>query len=82
MAKDTKETINENIEETVIIKSRIRKWWDTNKSKLTWFGIGALAGAGTLLVTAVLVEPADEQYEGDDEETVTIDTSLNDIAAS
>lgn len=76
MAKDTVNT-NETVENTdkVTVKTRARNWWDNNKSKLTWFGIGALTGAGTVVAAALLLEPAEEQYEGDDEDTVAIDFS-------
>lgn len=76
MAKDTVNT-NETVENTdkATVKTRARNWWDNNKSKLTWFGIGALTGAGTVVAAALLLEPAEEQYEGDDEDTVAIDFS-------
>ena len=75
MAKDTvitKETVDND---KVTVKTRVRNWWDNNKSKLTWFGIGALTGAGTVVAAALLVEPYEGQYEGDNEETVAIDVS-------
>ena len=76
MAKDTVNT-NETVENTdkVTVKTRARNWWDNNKSKLTWFGIGALTGAGTVVAAALLLEPTEEQYEGDNEDTVVIDFS-------
>lgn len=73
MAKDTVNT-NETIEnEKVTIKTRVGSWWSNNKSKLAWFGVGALTGAGTVVAAALLLEPAENQYEGDDEDTVAID---------
>lgn len=77
MAKDTnvKKTETETIETEVIVKSRARAWWDNNKNKLFWFGVGTLTGAGTVIGTALLLEPTEEQYEGDNEPTVTIDTN-------
>lgn len=75
MAKDTVNT-NETVDnDKVTVKTRARNWWDNNKSKLTWFGIGALTGAGTVVAAALLVEPTEEQYEGDNEDTVVIDLS-------
>ena len=75
MAKDTVNT-NETVDnDKVTVKTRARNWWDNNKSKLTWFGIGAITGAGTVIGTALLLEPAEEQYEGDNEDTVVIDLS-------
>ena len=75
MAKDTVIT-NETVDnDKVTVKTRVRNWWDNNKSKLTWFGIGALTGAGTVVAAALLLEPPEEQYEGDDEDTVAIDIS-------
>ena len=75
MAKDTVIT-NETIDnDKVTVKTRVRNWWDNNKSKLTWFGIGALTGAGTVVAAALLLEPTEEQYEGDNEDTVAIDIS-------
>lgn len=75
MAKDTVNT-NETVDnDKVTVKSRARNWWDNNKSKLTWFGIGALTGAGTVVAAALLLEPTEEQYEGDNEDTVVIDLS-------
>ena len=75
MAKDTVIT-NETVDnDKVTVKTRVRNWWDNNKSKLTWFGIGALTGAGTVVAAALLVEPYEGQYEWDNEETVAIDVS-------
>ena len=75
MAKDTVIT-NETVDnDNVTVKTRVRNWWDNNKSKLTWFGIGALTGAGTVVAAALLLEPIEEQYEGDNEDTVAIDIS-------
>ena len=75
MAKDTVIT-NETVDnDKVTVKTRVRNWWDNNKSKLTWFGIGALTGAGTVVAAALLLEPTEEQYEGDNEDTVVIDLS-------
>ena len=75
MAKDTVIT-NETVDnDKVTVKTRVRNWWDNNKSKLTWFGIGALTGAGTVVAAALLLEPIEEQYEGDNEDTVAIDIS-------
>lgn len=75
MAKDTVNT-NETVDnDKVTVKTRARNWWDNNKSKLTWFGIGALTGAGTVVAAALLLEPTEEQYEGDNEDTVVIDFS-------
>ena len=75
MAKDTVIT-NETVDnDKVTFKTRVRNWWDNNKSKLTWFGIGALTGAGTVVAAALLLEPTEEQYEGDNEDTVVIDLS-------
>lgn len=75
MAKDTVNT-NETVDnDKVTVKTRARNWWDNNKSKLTWFGIGALTGAGTVVAAALLLEPTEEQYEGDNEDTVVIDLS-------
>ena len=75
MAKDTVIT-NETVDnDKVTVKTRVRNWWDNNKSKLTWFGIGALTGAGTVVAAALLLEPTEEQYEGDNEDTVDIDIS-------
>lgn len=75
MAKDitTEETVD--TDKVAIAKTRIRQWWDTNKNKLFWFGVGTLTGAGTVIGTALLLDPTDEQYEGDNEETVAIDVS-------
>ena len=76
MAKDTKvNTEPETVEIKVAVKSRARAWWDNNKNKLFWFGVGTLTGAGTVIGTALLLEPSEEQYEGDNEPTVTIDTT-------
>ena len=78
MAKDTVNT-NETVDnDKVTVKTRARNWWDNNKSKLTWFGIGALTGAGTVVAAALLLEPTEEQYEGDNEDTVVIDLSEED----
>ena len=75
MPKDTVNT-EETIENPKVpVKTRARIWWDTNKTKLKWFGIGALTGAGTVVAAAVLAVPSDEEYEGDDEETVVLDFS-------
>ena len=75
MAKDTVIT-NETVDnDKVTVKTRVRNWWDNNKSKLTWFGIGALTGAGTVVAAALLLEPTEEQCEGDNEDTVAIDIS-------
>ena len=75
MAKDTVNT-NETVDnDKVTVKTRARNWWDNNKSKLTWFGIGALTGAGTVVAAALLLEPTEEQYEGDNEDTVVINLS-------
>ena len=75
MAKDTVNT-NETVDnDKVTVKTRARNWWENNKSKLTWFGIGALTGAGTVVAAALLLEPTEEQYEGDNEDTVVIDLS-------
>ena len=76
MPKDKPVDNTEPIEtEKPTVKTRVRSWWDNNKSKLTWFGIGALTGAGTVVAAALLLEPTEEQYEGDNEDTVVIDLS-------
>lgn len=76
MAKDTKETTPETIViDKVTVKTRVRTFWDNNKNKLFWFGVGTITGAGTMIGTALLLEPAEEQYEGDNEPTVAIDIS-------
>lgn len=79
MAKDTKvntesETVETHVEKATF-GTHVRTFWDTNKNKLFWFGIGTVAGATTVISTALLVEPHEEQYEGDNEPTVAIDTS-------
>lgn len=78
MPKDTVNTEETRENKVIIAKSRFRQWWDTNKNKLKWFGIGALTGAGTVIATAILASPAEDMYEGDDEETVEIDYSSED----
>ena len=75
MAKDNTVKNEETVETKVTVKSRARQWWENNKSKMLWFGVGTLAGATTVIGTALLLEPTDEQYEGDNEPTVTIDTT-------
>ena len=83
MAKDTginNETPAENAKLTV--KTRVANWWSTNKSKMFWFGVGTLTGAGTVIGTALLLEPAGEQYEGDDEPTVALDLGSQEVTAS
>lgn len=83
MAKDTGNTNETPVEKTkATVKTRVATWWDNNKSKLFWFGVGTITGAGTVIGTALLLEPAEEQYAGDDEPTVALDLGSQEPAAS
>lgn len=82
MPKDPVNSNETNENPKVPVKTRARIWWDKNKSKLTWFGIGTLTGATTVVAAALLLEPAEEQYEGDDEETVALDLGSEETTES
>jgi hypothetical protein len=73
MAKDTEKTNETVANDKITFATRARTFWDNNKNKLFWFGVGTLTGAGTVIGTALLLEPSEEQYAGDNEETVALD---------
>lgn len=75
-----KDTVNdtETIETPKVpIRSKARAWWDNNKTKLKWFGIGTLTGAAAVTVAAVLAAPEDDEYEGSDEETISLEIDVD-----
>lgn len=66
MAEDTGSTTDPVVNDKITIKTRLGSWWNDNKGKLAWFGVGALTGAGTVVAAALLLEPAEDLVEGTD----------------